>query len=306
MRTLLILLTLFSFSCAGSPNREVGRFQGRERSWLLHLPPGEAAGQPLVLALHGGGGTAEGLDALAEGALTREAARRGYVLVFPEGVDKGWNDGRPPGNARDQRRQAVDDVAFLDGLIDHLVQAHALDRTRVFLTGMSNGGFMVQRFALDRAFKVAAIAPVVATVAQAWAHLRPARPVPALYILGTHDPLVPYGGGTMEVFGARRGVVRSGPDSAAHWASLNGCSHPPTREVVPDRAPHDDTRAVVDRFACAAPVELWTLQRGGHTWPRGKQYLPRIMVGVVSEEVDTALIFDFFARMGEQRRLESR
>ncbi|MCB9547379.1 MAG: esterase [Myxococcales bacterium] len=275
-------------------------FQGRDRTFTLHLPPGEAAGRPLVVALHGGGGDADGLDRVAGGQLTREAARRRWALVFPDGVEKGWNDGRPLGSRRDRRRAGVDDVGFLSALVEHLVRTHGLDARRVYFTGMSNGGFMSQRFALDRAEQVAAIGVVVANVAEAWADRRPARPVPAMFLLGTEDPLIPYGGGEVRVLGTGRGQVRSAAATAAHWARLDGCPAEATHANLPDRAPRDDTSVAIDRHGpCAegAAVELWTVRGGGHTWPLGQQYLPRAVIGRVSREVDgAAVLFDFFAR----------
>lgn len=273
--------------------------QGRDRWWTQHIPPGGAAGRPLVVALHGGGGSGVGFDEITQGQLTREARRRRWVVVFPEGLEKGWNDGRPPASRRDERRQAVDDVAFLDAMVDWLIAHHQVDPTRVYFTGMSNGGFMSQRYALDHADKVAAIGLVVATVAEAWAARRPTRPVPALFLLGSEDPLVPYAGGQVVALGTERGAVLSAAASLRHWAVLDGCGDTPVRETLADRAPRDETRAVVDRFPCPAGVglELWTLEGGGHTWPLGQQYLPKVMVGRVSREVDGAgVLFDFFAR----------
>ncbi|MEZ4472326.1 MAG: PHB depolymerase family esterase [bacterium] len=300
MRILGLLLILSAGAASAAPTDGAMMFQGRSRTWHLHLPAGGAAGRPLVVALHGGGGTGEGMDASTRGQLTREAARRRWALVFPEGVEKGWNDGRPLGSRRDRRRAGVDDVAFLDALIDRLVAEHQLDGRRIYVTGMSNGGFMSQRFALDRAGKVAAIGVVVAGVAEAWADRRPARPVPVMFMLGSEDPLIPYGGGEVRVLGTDRGRVLSGPASAAHWARLDACAAEPVRETPPDRDPRDDTHLVVDRYAgCAegAAVELFSLMGGGHTWPLGQQYLGRRMIGVVSREVDgAAVLFDFFAR----------
>lgn len=271
---------------------------GQDRTWILHMPPGGATGRPLVVALHGGGGTAAGFDRATQGQLTREATRRRWGLVFPQGIEKGWNDGRTPVSGRDERRAQVDDVAFLDALLDRLL-AQGFDPVHVYFTGISNGGLMSQRYALDRAEKVAAIAPVAANAAEAWIDRRPQRPVPVIFLLGSEDPLMPYAGGQVTVFGSERGLVRSGPLSARHWADLDGCPGEPTREALADRAPDDDTHVSVDRFPCPAgtAVELWTLEGAGHTWPLGRQYLPKRMIGRVSREVDGAgVIFDFFAR----------
>ncbi|MEM6989382.1 MAG: PHB depolymerase family esterase [Myxococcota bacterium] len=115
----------------------------------------------LVLALHGGGGLADRLDGLTNGQFQREADRRGWIVVFPQGVKLGWNDGRP---VNDNPRKDVDDVAFLSALIDRLASDYAVDTKRVYATGISNGGMMSILLAMRLSDRIAAVAPVTANV----------------------------------------------------------------------------------------------------------------------------------------------
>lgn len=137
---------------------------GRKRTYRLITPSGHTKVKPvpLVLALHGGGGEAKQFDASTRGQFRREADKRGWVVVFPQGIAKGWNDGRPLDTPRARQRKGVDDVAFLAALIDQIHASHGIDRTRVYATGISNGGFMSIRLGLELSNRIAAIAPVTA------------------------------------------------------------------------------------------------------------------------------------------------
>jgi len=275
--------------------------QGRTRTWHLYVPPGHDPSKPapLVLALHGGGGTGERFDRSTNGSVTREAERRGWLVVFPDGVDKGWNDGREIHTRRDVGRKDVDDVGFLAKLVERLVGSHGVDPARVYAMGISNGGFMSFRLGVDLAEKIAAIAPVTANMTPFLAGRKPARPMPVLVLNGTADPLVPYDGGHVRVLGQDRGAVLSTEASIRWWVERNGCPSTFTRAWLPDRA-RDGTRVeVVTHADCAAGTEvvLYRIVGGGHTWPGGQQYLPRLLVGRVCRDIDgTRTIFDFFAR----------
>src|SRR5688572_16861034 len=159
-------------------------FQGRMRQYVLYVPA--ASNGSLVLAFHGGGQVAAqmqqttGLDALAD--------REHFVVAYPEAVQRSWNDG---GNYSDAERQAVDDVDFAKAVVADVARTHAIDRTRVFATGLSNGGVFTHRLACEAADTFAAIAPVIATIATGVAaSCRPSAPVGVVSIVGIADPSV--------------------------------------------------------------------------------------------------------------------
>jgi polyhydroxybutyrate depolymerase len=248
--------------------------------------PSDQPGLPLVIALHGHGGTGKQMERSSK--FDRVAAREQFLVAYPDGIDRGWNDGRP------EVAGGPDDVAFIAGLIDELAARYSIDRTRVYVTGASNGGMMTYRIGCDLADRVAAIAPVIGNVPAAITCM-PSAPVSLLAINGTDDPLVPYNGGQVA---KKRGEVLSATLSTQLFARADGCGAALPTVTEPDEDPGDGSRTHVTRFACPAPaeVELITLDGAGHTWPGGAQYLPAFLIGGVSRDFDGAeRIWDFFA-----------
>ena len=265
---------------------------GITRSYHLHVPPALGpAPTPLVLVFHGGGGTGPGTERLTR--FTALADREGFLVAFPEGIEKNWNDGREFTSSR-AHRDHVDDVAFVTALVDAIGRMHAVDPRRVYATGISNGGIFSHYLAAHLSARIAAIAPVVGGIAdppEAW--LRPEQPVSVLMLRGTRDPLVPYHGGAV-AFG--RGKIIDTEEAARRWAALNG-GREPVREPLPadgkDRC--GGLRTIYPGGRDGSEVTLVRLDGGGHTWPGGAQYLPELLIGRVCRDFDaTALIWDFF------------
>ena len=154
------------------------------------------------------------------------ADQHGFVVVYPDGIDLSWADGR---GASVPDRQGVDDVGFLVALADRLTQDFGIDRGRVFATGMSAGAFMANRLGCARADVVSAIAPVAGTLGSAFP-CAPSQPVSVLEIHGTADNVVPFNGGPMVGRGGASDILAA-PAMAARWRELNGC--PATRRGLP-------------------------------------------------------------------------
>ncbi|MDJ0974380.1 MAG: PHB depolymerase family esterase [Planctomycetota bacterium] len=282
--------------------------QGRIRTYRVMLPKGHTKTKPapLVLALHGGGGTAQAFDRQTNGQFGRETDKRGWVVVFPQGIAKGWNDGRKVNSRAARQRRGVNDVQFIAKLIDRIHARHGIDRSRVYATGISNGGFMSYRLALELSDRIAAIAPVTANLQKVHEAKRPAHPVGLLVINGTKDPLVPYDGGYVTALGTKRGAILSTDATIQRWVAFTGCKGEPTTTAIEDRAPNDRTKAKLTQYRTCrgAEVALCKVEGGGHTWPGGRQYLGVAMIGRVSRDFDAVpLMFDFFAR---HRRVPSK
>ena len=143
---------------------EMLAFDGLKRTYRTYLPAHLAEPAPVVLMLHGGGGSGSAQELLSKGGFNRIADREGIVVLYPDSVGR----------------------------------KHAIDRHRVFVTGMSNGGFMSFRLARDAADVFRAAAPVVAGLSvDLGPKCKPARPVSISIMNGTDDPLVPWQGGAV-------------------------------------------------------------------------------------------------------------
>jgi polyhydroxybutyrate depolymerase len=265
------------------------------RSYREHLPASGTPPTALVLAFHGGGGTAAGFQDYA--TLDVVADAEGFLVVYPESMHGNWNDGRLDTGI--DGLEEVDDVAFVANLIDRLTREHAIVPGRVFATGISNGGMLCHRLACELSDRIAAIATVAAPMAEDLAPVcQPGRPVSVLTLPGNRDPIMPFDGGPVLSERADRGRVISAADTTAFWRRQDGCADPPATERIDERrfdrtAIHTDTYAPCD--AATAVVQM-TVDGGGHTWP-GARIAP--LLGRTSKEIDASeVIWAFFAAHG--------
>lgn len=236
--------------------------EGTLRRALVVNAAADGPRRPAVIVLHGGMGSAErmratsGFDALA--------AREGFIAVYPDGTEFGagrraWNTGYL---LRRQVRDA-DDITFFDALIDTLVRDHGADPERIFMTGGSNGGMMTFVYAVHRPEKLAAIAPVVATMF-AFDPV-PAVPVPILVINGARDEEVPLEGGMSRnplVRGAQAVPFKSVAEVVAFWVRAN--------KSLPDGTTVVDGTVTTTTHAAGpdgAVTESVVDSAGGHGWP---------------------------------------
>jgi polyhydroxybutyrate depolymerase len=273
---------------------------GRERGYIVHLPPQVESGSPLplLLALHGGGGRASQMDDLTH--FTSIADREGFVVVVPDGIDRNWNDGRPDSGSK-AADEDIDDVGFLRAVLADVAARVAVDGRRVYATGISNGAIMSNRLACEASDVIAAVGLVVGTAPadfEAWCV--PGRPLPVIAFLATGDPLVPYEGGDISaIFGlVKRGKVVSAEELTDFWRRNNGCDGQPEVDDMPDLTRADNS--TVERLAWPgcdgdAGVVLYRLDGAGHTWPGGKQYLSPRLVGTTNHDIDaSAILWEFF------------
>lgn len=298
MRWLLPLAAVAALlaNCPGPAQADELIVDGATRTYSIHLPAGRPPSRPvpLVLAFHGGGGAGRSMAGLT--GFDRLSDRDGFIVAYPDGLHRHWNDGRAT------IVEKSDDVGFVAALIAQLERRYAVDRRRIFAAGISNGGMFAARLACEMADRIAAVAIVAANMpADLAPRCAPARAISVLQINGTADPLMPFGGGTVGlVFGAGLGGrVLSVADTLALWARLDHCGQAAPPATLPPLAPSD--RTTVRRIAhesCAEQSELvlYEIDGGGHAWPGGPQYFPRAVVGRASRQLDaSATILRFFA-----------
>lgn len=260
---------------AGTDRRITLLHDGRDRSYILHVPPQAATAKqrlPCVMVLHGGGGNAEqvaddtGFSALAD--------RDGFVVVYPDGTGPlrrrllTWNSGGLAVYAADHR---IDDVGFLRAVVDDVLQQVAIDPERVYATGMSNGAMMCHRLAREAADVFAAIAPV--SGAMDFTEKEAQRPLSVLIVHGDADQHVRYDGGRPERAIGRAGDRKdaSVADAAQYYRQLDHLSSRSEPRTEQDGKVRIDTWAMGDDGK-PSPVRLQvvTLVGGGHAWPGGK------------------------------------
>ncbi len=277
------------------------KHDGYERNYEVFVPDKyiSAKKYPLVFILHGGGGTAKGLVKNTRARFNYLSNRDGFIAVYPNGIEKSWNDG-----ARDTigvaRKYKIDDVGFIEKMIDHLDQKFSIDRECVFVCGISNGGFMAQRLAYEMPDKIKGIGVVAAnlSVDQA-AKDYPKTPVSAVFIHGTHDPLVPFDGGHVKVFRQKRGEVKSAEQTIETWKEINGCSQNKGKFYFQDTNKKDGCTASKTIWLNPANPGIKTVsvivENGGHTWPGAGQNLPVRLVGRTNRDFNGCdEIWDFF------------
>ncbi|MFE6920944.1 alpha/beta hydrolase family esterase [Nocardia sp. NPDC057663] len=259
---------------------QVLEHDGRTRSYRVYRPATLLTRAPLVVVLHGGLGTGEqaqrayGWDARADAG--------GFVVAYPDGVDRAWNAGG--GCCGNPGRTGVDDVGFLTAMIDELARSMPIDRDRIYLTGMSNGAMMAYTMAC-RTSIAAAVGAVAGTQLGDCPH---PSPTSVIHVHGTDDENVRYDGAPGS--GVARIDGPSVPELNGFWRAVDDCA-PPVSST--------DDRVTTMRASCrdGRAVDLVTVAGAGHRWP-GAELSPLERLGAdrPSDAIDaTRLIWDFFA-----------
>lgn len=284
------------------------QFGSLERNYNLYVPSTYKKEQaaPLLFLLHGGGGSGKrmvnftGFDKLAK--------EHGIIVICPDGYEKHWNDGRQ--NAHAAHEKNVDDVGFINKLVELAEAEFNIDHGRIYCSGISNGAMMSYRLAKDLPEKIAAIGTVVGAMPEPLSKAEwKGRPVPAIIFNGTADPLVPYNGGEVHFFQKKLGTVISAPETVAFLARHNKCEEKPrVKELVLQNSKSGMSIKHIEYSNCCnnANVEFYSIEGGGHSWPRDSklaQYLPPAVIGKACKDIDaSSLIWDFF----QKHRMESK
>jgi polyhydroxybutyrate depolymerase len=280
---LIAAVVLLPASALLAQRTETGRMRwdGVERTYTVRVPRSADSARtvPLVIALHGRGGSGQRM--LRWSGFDAKADEAGFLLVAPEGTGdpRGWSTGFAPGGA-------IDDVGFIGALIDTLAARYRVDSKRVYVAGHSNGGVLAHRVASDLSSRVAAAAVVAGAIgARSGAGNvtrieTPRAPVPILIIHGDADAVVPYDAIALSPRGSR---PIPAPEAARFWARANECA-----VTEPQRDTIAAGQVLRDRWErrCRAPVVFLTVRGGDHGWPHTGR-------GAALNATDA--IWDFFA-----------
>lgn len=296
---------------AGNYGRRLD-FGGVERFYEVHVPPGYVAGRPtpVVFALHGGGGTAGPTRFISQ--IEPVSDTNGFLVVYPAGTRTKrflrdlilvWNVGF---TFKYPWVNESDDVGFISTIIDDLERYFAVDRRRVYVTGLSNGGAMSYRLAAELSDRIAAVAPLAGQLAYGQLDWKPpSRSVPIMHFHGLLDPFNRWEGNVAKDSLFEDAVLHPVPEVLSSWAQLYGCDG----ELAEDEARGAATRLSYRGCPEGIEVVLWKVANGGHTWPGGRvtqaERTGKILgiqvveqgVGPVSDDIYAAeLIWEFFER----------
>ncbi|HMQ50020.1 MAG TPA: PHB depolymerase family esterase [Saprospiraceae bacterium] len=258
---------------------------GLERTYILYVPASYTGDEsvPLVFNFHGYSSNAN--DQMGYGDFRSIADTAGFLLVHPQGTllngishwnVGGWTTG-----------STVDDVGFTAALIDAIASQYAIDRDRVYATGMSNGGFMSFQLACQLSEQIAAIASVTGSMTpEIYDQCDPQHPMPVLQIHGTFDFVVPYNGTTW---------TKSIEETLQYWVAFNQCEEVPITSTLPNTNILDGS--TVDQFVYpdgnqGLSTVHYRVNGGGHTWPGTWISLPG-----TNQDFDASLeIWRFFSQ----------
>ncbi len=256
---------------------------GVERSYWMYTPPGYDGSEdlPLVMALHGYSSVAKQMTWQSQYNYVADTA--GFLVVYPQGllveglpggplppVAPGWNVPDGP------LASGTDDVGFLGSLVGEIQNDYAVDANRVYVSGISNGGFMSSVMAAARPDLFAAMgvsAGVIPVPRQAL--------VPTMIIHGTADPLVPYTGDT--ILG-----IPPVPETFANYGLLHGCSTDQIVTELPDLNPNDGTTVTRIEFPnCTgdADLVLYRVNGGSHVWEGVGDAVPPVFAPVIGNTI---------------------
>lgn len=283
MKKFLTLLLVFLLAATAQSQTTVHSIthDGLSRSYRVHLPVNYTLSAPTPLVLNMHGYTSNAAQQEIYSMMNAVADTSHFIVVYPEGVSNAWNSWYYTGP------DAIDDVGFLNALVDTLAADYPVDLNRVYCTGMSNGGFMSYVMACESSDRIAAIASVTGTmVVTAPPQCETARPVPVMQIHGTADPTVPYDG-TAEFMPIE--------DVIALWVQKNGCTDMPDFQSLPDIDTTDGcTASTLHYISCdgGSEVLFYKIEGGAHTWPDAL-----IDIGVTNHDFNaSAEIWKFFER----------
>ncbi len=278
-------------------------FGGRERTYRLYVPSQLAARVPLLLVLHPALFDGVSMEAITARSFDQHGNQAGALIVYPDGIDQHWNDGRE-GIATTAAREHIDDVGFLRTLVAVLSARYPVDTERVFVTGFSNGGMMTLRLACEATDVFRGFVAVAASLSEELAaRCQPQVARRVALIDGTADGLVPYGGGGVGALGITRGRVVGAEATFDAFRKLAGCSGAGS-EPLPGKTPRDRTDVIVHRATgCPAdrPVVLFEIKGGGHAWPGGARVPPQVFLlrGKLSGDIDATEEAWRFLGLGE-------
>lgn len=241
------------------PSRYSICVDGVQRKYIAIEPEGQVRG--VFFFLHGSTQSGNVARRFTDHTFDHFASK-GFVVIYPDGVARHWNDSRA---ALPEKTRALgtDDVSFISSIIDR----HQVDGGELYLTGYSNGGQMVLRLLHELGRKIDGAALIAATQPEANNFLSdPAgySTTPLLFMHGTLDKLVPFDGGQAGPRAEKsRGEVMGFTETVEYYATKNGCGYA-NRTLLA----RNDTQSIFQiDYTGPAPVRAIVMDGVGHVVP---------------------------------------
>jgi len=253
-------------------NRKTIMINGIKRSYYIFLPPNynPQKSYPMLFVFHGGFGNANSILKITNFRYYQN--KYDFILIAPNGSGRfnkeillTWNAGRCGGFARDSNAK---DTKFIDSIIEQTAGSYNIDRTRVYLTGLSNGAMLSYKIASQLSGKIAGFAPVCGSMN--YLPSTPKNPIPVIIFHGTADRHVLYKGGVpLDFFEEKTRIDKPVSAGVDFWVKNNKCNPIPIRTKIGN--------IIIDKYInCEnnANVILYTIVGGKHAWPGGKKDYP--------------------------------
>jgi len=304
-RKLLHILLLSLISIAGVARQPLHyatlQINTIDREFYYYIPSGVSANPALIFVLHGATMHAKGME-LATGHQFDYLAdeHKNAIIVYPQGYKRRWNTCRISGSG-EAKQLDIDDISFIEKMIDFFASQYNINRESVFVMGFSNGAQMCYKLAREKPelFKGFAAVSANLPIKDNDGCYESNQPVSILIMNGTSDPIDPYNGGEMNLPGAAPGSVVSTEQNINYWKSLAKCdSVTGTEYDFPDIDKSDNSTAVEYDYKSTATnkeVVLVKIINGGHNVPNPTfSFWPRYL-GNVNKDINAPeIIFDYF------------
>lgn len=196
-------------------------FGGRTRTYMVHVPASYSKLRPVPLVVDIHGYTSNASAQKGASGFLAMSDQKGFIIVWPQGYSDSWNALGCCGSAQSS---GLDDVGFIRAVVNDLSNRANIDHTRVYATGISNGGSMSHKLSCQASDMFAAVAPVSFPLNISATQCTPARAVSVIHFHGYDDTLVPYNGG---------GLIRTQAVSASLTArkTAAGCTGTPATQT---------------------------------------------------------------------------
>jgi polyhydroxybutyrate depolymerase len=259
------------------------------RQYAVFLPASYTAASTLPMVINMHGYTSDVQSQIFYSGFNGVANTANVIVVYPQGLHRTLANGTSGTHWNSHFLTDVDDLGFIDTLIDYMYTDYHVDLSRVYATGMSNGGFMSYMLACELSDRIAAMASV--TGAMTYLHFpncAPSHATPVMQIHGTSDGTVLFNGGP----GFHPSI-----DSVVNWWKVyNNCQSTTTTNLPNTNTTDNTTASLTVHSQCTDNVEVhyYVVQDGGHTWPGA---IPIASLGNTNQDFNaTQKIWEFFSQ----------